>query len=87
MEFDVELPVDGMRNRQCVAGKSLGNLRRVVEVRIVCNRIDQKEIRACEIARLVGCVWALEIIEDRQANQRGKRLPVASNALLDDAEA
>jgi hypothetical protein len=59
----------------------------MVELCIVCNCIDQKEIRACEIARLVGCDWTLEIAEDRQANQRIKRLPVPCNASLDNAEA
>src|ERR1700728_842235 len=85
-ELEVQLASFRMRDREHIAGKSIGNRDGMSELRIAGDGIDEEEIGAAEAAFLIFANGALEIVQLRETNEGRQGLPVAGCAVVDDTE-
>jgi hypothetical protein len=85
-QLEVQLSALGVRDGQHVAGETIGHFYGMGEGRITGDGIDEEEIGSAEAAFLIRARGALEIVQLRQAHQRGERLPVSGRAVVDYAK-
>ncbi len=85
-QLEVKLATFGMGHGQYVPRKSIGHFNGVFELRVAGDGIHQEEIRAAQPALLIRSRWALQIVQLRQTDEGGQRLPIARRTVIDHAK-